>query len=167
MCSTFEAWPIEPGAFALVAAAQAFHWVAPDVRFTKSAAALAANGHLAVIGNSIVREELRTELDAIYARLAPTLSGRTPMAWYSQAGPIPGLFAESGRFGALTSRSHPWSKSYGTREFLDLLATHSDHRMLEEEQREALFAEVGAMIDAHGGAVRLEYEANLHLARKA
>jgi SAM-dependent methyltransferase len=34
--STFEAWPLACGAFALVVAAQSFHWLEPEVRFAKT-----------------------------------------------------------------------------------------------------------------------------------
>jgi 2-polyprenyl-3-methyl-5-hydroxy-6-metoxy-1,4-benzoquinol methylase len=38
--STFEAWQSEMSAFKLVVAAQSFHWVAPDIRFAKTASQL-------------------------------------------------------------------------------------------------------------------------------
>ena len=50
--TTLEAWPVEPGAFQLVAAAQSWHWVARDVRFSKAFEALAPGGALAVFGTS-------------------------------------------------------------------------------------------------------------------
>ena len=54
VCETFEAWPCESSAFGLVFSAQAFHWLLPELRFTKSAEALRLGGSLAVIGNAVV-----------------------------------------------------------------------------------------------------------------
>src|ERR1700690_651402 len=38
---TFEDWFLEPARFKLVFAAQSFHWITPDVQFSKAALALA------------------------------------------------------------------------------------------------------------------------------
>ena len=38
--TTFEAWPANRGAFRLIIAAQSWHWVSPEMRFTKAAEAL-------------------------------------------------------------------------------------------------------------------------------
>jgi SAM-dependent methyltransferase len=166
VCSTFEAWPLEPSAFELVVSAQAFHWITPDLRFAKSADALSRGGHLAIVGNCVVGQELRAELDAVYARLAPALSGGNAMNWYARSGPIPELFAASGCFGPLTWRCHPWSKTYPARDYLDLLSTHSDHVLISQREREILYAAIGAVIADNGGSLRVDYEAHLYLAPK-
>ena len=41
--TTFEAWPANRGAFRLIIAAQSWHWVSPEMRFTKAAEALSPN----------------------------------------------------------------------------------------------------------------------------
>ena len=48
-----------------------------------------------------------------------------------------------------------WEQRYTTEEWVTLLGTHSDHRILPEEQRTRLHAAVGAVIDRHGGFVAL------------
>ena len=55
--TTFEEWPANAGQYDLVLSATAFHWVSPDVRYTKSAQALAANGWLALFWNSEADDE--------------------------------------------------------------------------------------------------------------
>lgn len=47
--TTFEDWPLPETAFDTVVCAAAFHWLAPDVRFTKAAAALRSGGHLVIV----------------------------------------------------------------------------------------------------------------------
>ena len=49
--TTFEAWPTREAAFRLVIAAQAWHWVSPELRFAKAAQILSPGGSLAVFAN--------------------------------------------------------------------------------------------------------------------
>lgn len=166
--STFEESPIEAGAFSLVVSAQAFHWVAAEVRFTKAAAVLHASGSLAVVGNAGVSEQspLREAIDAVYARHAPTLVGLAATRWYSEDGPVPGLLAASGCFGPVTWRRYPWSQTYSPSDYCDLLRTHSDHRMLARDQLEALLEEISEVIQSHEGRIEVAYDAHLYLARR-
>jgi SAM-dependent methyltransferase len=52
-CVSFEDWPLEAGAFDLVYAAHAFHWLEPRERLPRSAAALRPGGALAVFSRSL------------------------------------------------------------------------------------------------------------------
>jgi len=166
LSETFEAWTLEPAAFGLVVSAQAFHWLAPEVRFAKSAQAL-SGGALAVVGNAVVFQDspAREALDAAYAAYAPGMSPESVTRWYAD-GPVPALFAESALFGPVTWRRYPWSRVYSAAEYLDLLRTHSDHRLLEEPQRESLLTAIGQAIRLQGGGLELCYEAHLYLARQ-
>jgi trans-aconitate methyltransferase len=49
--TTFEAWPAAQGEFRLIIAAQAWHWMSPEVRFVKAAEVLSPEGSLAVFGH--------------------------------------------------------------------------------------------------------------------
>lgn len=164
--STFEELPIEGGAFSLVVSAQAFHWVAAEARFPKAAAALDVSGALAVIGNAVVSEQspLRKAIDAVYARHAPTLVGLSATRWYSEDGPVPGLFAASGCFGPVTCRRYPWSRIYSPSDYCDLLRTHSDHRMLARDQLESLLEAISEAIQSHEGQIEVAYDTHLYLA---
>lgn len=166
---SFEKWPIETGAFALVASAQAFHWIDPAIRFTKAAEALHEGASLAVIGNAVVSREspVWTAIQTAYAAHTPELSAGVATRWYGPEGPIRGDFDESALFGLVGSRHHPWSRIYTASEYLDLLRTHSDHRLLPEAQHELLLSAIRRVIDLHGGSVEVEYEAHLYVAPKA
>ena len=165
---TFEAWQLERRAFSLVFSAQAFHWVTPEVRFTKAAAALDASGALAVIGNAVVpeRSPLREAIDAVYSRHAPTLVGPSATRWYSEEGPVPGLFGASGCFGPVRCRRYPWSRIYSASDYSELLRTQSDHRLLTHDQRESLLAALSNVIQSHGSGIEVSYEAHLYLAHR-
>lgn len=164
--TTFGDWPLEAGSFDLVIAAQSFHWVEPELRFTKTAAALRRGGALAVFGNLPLDDitPLRAELDRAYARHAPALL--IPMGQgYSELERIMKSL-DSSAFGAVEVRRHPWSSSYTPDEYIDLMRTHSPHRMLPEAQRNALHGALREVIERHGGRIEVRCEAELHLARR-
>ena len=174
-CQTFEDWPCEAAAFGLVISAQAFHWLSPEIRFAKCAEALHSGGSLAILGNSVSVDRsphgdaggpLSDRLDAAYAQWAPSLLGPLPTGWYAEEGPIPELFADSGLFEPVAVRRYPWSRRYSTDEYLGLLGTHSDHRLLPAEQREGLYEAIGDALEASGGGIEIFYRAHLYLARR-
>ncbi len=167
---TFESWSGEPNGFDLVFVAQAFHWTDPTTRFQRAAETLRPEGWLAIFGHvpSIVDSKIRSALDEAYARHAPTIAGTWLMSWYALEGPIPGLFAESGKFETVVIRGHRWSTTLRTKEYLGLLRTMSDHQLLAETQREALFAEIAQVVDTLGGGeIEIRYDSNLFMARRA
>ena len=74
--TTFEAWSVNQGAFRLIVAAQSWHWVSPEMRFTKAVEALSPNGSLAVFGN--VPVGLPTELLAQFEDIYLHRTGNCP-----------------------------------------------------------------------------------------
>src|SRR4029077_2206919 len=163
--TTFEAWPLRAAAFRLVYAAQAWHWVQRDDRYEKAAAALAPGGTLAVFCNR-GREwdgPLGTDNDAAYHEHAPHLTNSTGH-WdldrhLDELAAVPALEL-------VTKRVVTWEQQYSTAEWVTLLGTHSDHRILPEEQRTRLHAAVARVIDAHGGSVNNTYDVMLYLATR-
>jgi ubiquinone/menaquinone biosynthesis C-methylase UbiE len=166
--TTFEAWPLEPETFKLVAAAQSWHWVAPQVRFVKAAAALKAGGFLAVFGNVSMplKAPLGPALDDLYARHAPRLIESAPGDWYLPGGVVTKLFADSELFGPGTHQAYPWTRQHDAADYVALLRTRSDCQMLEPTARDALTAAVAQTIEAHGGPFEAGYEAHLYMARR-
>ena len=150
--TTFEAWPIEPGAFRLVAAAQSWHWIAPDIRFNKAFETLAPSGALAVFGTSPepVPQPLRGALEKVYSLHAPELGGPPPEHAYLPSGPFPGDFDRSGLFGPVTHRSYPWSRSFSAQSYVEYLGTVSRYQLLDEKRRDQLLAGIAGEIEANG-----------------
>lgn len=167
--STFEDWPRENGAFRLIYAAQAWHWVDPEVGFAKAAAALGSQGVLAVFGNvgAYPAEPLRSALLEVYERLEPAalpLVAGGP--WYTPGGELPGLFRRSAQFDAAIHKAYAWSARYSAASFADYQRTTSSHRVLTQDVRERLLSEVVEVIEAHGGQVEIPFEAHLHMAHR-
>ncbi|MGO9757206.1 MAG: class I SAM-dependent methyltransferase [Roseiarcus sp.] len=169
MQTTFEAWPPQPAAYKLVAAAQSWHWVDPQIRFVKAASTLQADGALAVFGNVLMSivSPLREAFARVYAREAPHLEGKRSGDWYLPDGPFAAMFEQSGLFSAVAHSGYPWSRDCDASGYANLMRTWSEIQLLEPAPRERLLAGLAEAIDAQGGAFELRYEAHLYVAKAA
>jgi hypothetical protein len=73
----------------------------------------------------------------------------------------------SGRFAEPEIAWFPWTRHYTRDLWLDEILSHSDHIALPPEQQRRVLAEVGAVIDAHGGAFDMDYRSVLVSAEPA
>lgn len=159
---TLEEFSADPGRddrFDLVMSAQAFHWVARDVRFELAANALRPGGAMGLIAHHPDRSDspIRRELDVAYRQFAPSLAnGSDPLRRQVEED-----FAASPRFRVLPVRTYRWSRVYASDEYLSLLLTHSDHIRLPLREREALIDGLRQVLAAHGGEIRVDYDTHL------
>src|SRR5262249_45354664 len=135
-----------------------------DDRYLRAAAALTPGGTLALFWNK-GREwtgALGADNDAVYARHAPDISSSTgwSLDWVRTEIDACPAFEDA------TVRTVTWSCTYTRDEWVALLGTHSDHRILPEEQRTRLHAAVGDVIDRHGGRVDVVYDTTAYLSRR-
>lgn len=167
--STFEDWPPQSARFKLVASAQAFHWIAPEVRFAKVANVLRPGGVLAVFGNVPVglAPSLLADFRRVHAAHGFPRNPPPPENWYLPAGPLSQLFAESRLFEPVTHGSYAWTRPFTSQTYGDFLRTRSDHQMMEPDTRERVIAAIAAAIAAHGDQFEMNYETHLHMARLA
>jgi hypothetical protein len=168
----FERSEVPGGAFRLVFSAQAWHWIEPEVRYVRARHALAAGGALAAFWNQAAwpRSELREAMLGAYERSGAELIAHGPMypgeptpldmgtEWAEQ------ITAAAG-FAVAPARRYRWSCDYTADAYVELLATHSDHIVLDAEIRDRLFREVRAVIEQAGGSFALPYSTLLCLAR--
>jgi SAM-dependent methyltransferase len=157
--STFEAWKGADGTFDLVISAQALHWVDPEVRYRKAAAALRPGGALALIRNEqeAMEPSLRAELDAAYARYFPGIPNLARRDVEARRREAILEIERSGHFGPAQSALFPWTARYTARAYLALLSTHSDHAVLDARSKKLLFDAVAAAIEHHGGVLEFPY----------
>jgi SAM-dependent methyltransferase len=168
LVTDFESASLPEHAFDLVYSAQAWHWIDPARRFGLARRALRDGGALAAFWNRADwdRCPLAGELSAAYERAGVTLQDAGPMypgaptrldigdSWEREAAPA-----------ATETRVYRWAQRYGAAEYVELMATHSDHILLSHDGQRRLYAEVAATIDAHGGSLELPYATLLCLAR--
>lgn len=172
--SDFERWDPRGRHFPLLFSAQAWHWVSQPVGYERASEVLSPNGVLAAFWNVVAwkRSDLRERLLAAYEQAAPDLSGSTsPMHpanlhsddnadWAEEIAGAEGLTGPE-------VRHYEWAQVYTAEDYVGLLATTSDIRLLGEGRRAALFAAVRAALDRDGNPLTVPMDTRLCLARRA
>jgi hypothetical protein len=106
--------------------------------------------------------EWHDELQPIYARHVEKLTHKNVRATHlnTSRDQNAALF-DSPYFGHPVVHHVAWVVHYTTAQYVTLLGTHSDHRMLPEEQRARLHGAIAEAIDARGGEVEHPYVTDL------
>ena len=163
-----------PARYDLVFSATAYHWLAPATRAARIAGLLHPGGWLAVWRNHQARttglsEEFLRPLRELYTREAPALVFKFASIPRPQQipQPEPQEWAATGLFAPAESRVYHWTRQYTAADYVQMLSTHSDHRMLPASQRGRLLGQVRQLIECDfAGSVLREYATLLHMARK-
>jgi SAM-dependent methyltransferase len=168
--ASLESWPGVDAGFALVAAAQSWHWVDPEVGLDIARAALRDDGAIALIWNRPRFDDaaLRRALDEVYAALAPGVNGpfgQHDLGRSTAASAVEQIRSSAG-FRSVTTREHEHRVTYDAAGYVDLLGTHSDHRLLPPEDRLRLTDRVAELVEAAGG-ITVDYATDVVLARRA
>jgi len=167
----FETWQGEPGAFALVFAATAWHWVDPTIRYAKAHRLLRAGGYLAFWSAVHAFPEgfdpFFTEIQEVYDAIGESYGEPWPPPSPEQ---VPDFSAEielSGLFEDVRVRRYVWERLYTADEYIALLETFSGHLSMEAPKREHLYGEVRKRIDRRPEKqLRRHWYAILHVARR-
>ncbi len=156
--SGFEEWQPRPGeeSFDLATCAQAWHWIDPAVRGAKARSLLRPGGWLALWWHRAGPDgsPLRRAMDDAYAPIEQALPAR---GLGERDRPSQGFVPSGPGFGPPIERSYDWRCSYSASEWLDLLATQSNHRLLDPGARAALFDRLGTCINDAGGVYEHHY----------
>jgi SAM-dependent methyltransferase len=168
--SSFEDAVVDSGAFSVVAAAQSWHWVQPDVGPRKAAAVLRPGGVLALFWNWSLPHPLDGAFQAVYDRETPELSmGIATDSSLVRAGSASAAveqLSSSTDFAAPLDESFDWSRRFDTATYLALLTTYSDHRVADPDDLERLLAGIGDVIDDAGGTFDVPHTTTLLLATR-
>jgi SAM-dependent methyltransferase len=169
----FEEWDDAGQRFDLVFAAQAWHWLDPEVRYRKAAELLSPGGWLAVLDAEHAFpkdfDPFFVEMRKVYDEISK--DGPSHDVWPP---PLPEEVEDmreeiegSGLFADFQSRRYVWEVMYTAEEYIDLLNTFSDHIASEPWQREHLYGKVRELIGARPDPrVRRHWLAILNVARK-
>jgi SAM-dependent methyltransferase len=166
----FEGWQPHEREFDLVVSGTAFHWVPPEIGYSKAATVLKANGAIALFANyhprpytgffvqsqSIYKKWWHPNYENPDSAPTPEEEINEDIAHIEQTG----LFYEA------RVERYPWSRKYSADEYINLIATYSNHRMLPEENRRNLHAEIHSLIEELGGSIDRPYLTGLIFARK-
>ncbi len=169
--STFEDWDPAGQEFDIVFASSAWHWLDHAVAYPKVISILKDTGALAILSNNHAYpsgyDPLFDEIQKCYVRhmgSTKTWPPEPPEALPDKREEI----EQAGVFGQIEVRRYMWSREYRAKEYVEMLATYSDHIMMEPASRAALEAEIERLIRQRPGqTVRKDYQSILHVAWRA
>ena len=156
--SPFQDWAARGRTFELITAGQAWYWMPQPASAAKAFSLLRPGGQLAAFWNlGTLDEATMSALGAVYTSLAPALmdGAQRLTEQIDEQRRHMGPLTEAG-FAHVELRSYPWSAAYTASEWVELIATHSDHATLPPVQRAALLRGVEDVITELGGTVTVQ-----------
>jgi SAM-dependent methyltransferase len=168
----FEAWRGDTGAFDLVYAATAWHWLDQEVAYRKAHELLRPGGHLAFWSAEHAFpagfDPFFAEIQEVYDAIGESFEGEWPPPAPDEAPDRSAEIEASGLFADVHVRRYVWATPYSAGEYTALLDTFSGHIAMEEWKRERLYGEIRARIAARPAArVQRHWLAILHVARRS
>jgi SAM-dependent methyltransferase len=162
---TIEEWEAGSRRFDLLTAGQSWHWVEPRRGAARAAEVVRPGGRIGLFWNQAQPDpSVRPALDAAYARHAPELSRQSVLLGQRDAVVYKSCaltLRMTGAFEEVSIVVFGHDVDYSGEEWIELAATHSDHRALAPEQLAGLLAEMHGEIQRVGGRVPVHYEATL------
>lgn len=148
--SAFEDWPLPAEPYDAVVAFTSWHWLRPDVRTAKAAAALAPGGALATVSTSHVlggTEAFFVDVQECYERWDPSTPPGERLPRAAEVADAVDEADDSALFRPAVRRRHEREVTYTTGEYLDLLRTYSGHGALADDLRRGLLRCVATLLD--------------------
>lgn len=167
---TFEEWDLAEQKFDLVVATTSYHWLAPEIRNQKTAAALKKGGLLILMWNTPPQPsyEVHQSLAEVYQTFAPELAKYEPHQNHEQnLAKIGQEVIDSGYFGNLVAEKVVSQVNYTVEDYLTLLTTLSPYIRLEAQQRKLLIAELQRVLKQnYGSSLELKYLSLVQIAQQ-
>lgn len=172
VCASFDTWtPPAWGAFDLVCAATAWHWLDPATKYQRAHRHLRPGGALAFWAATHVVPD---DGDPFFAELQDVydaIGGSTPD---DRVFPRPGELtdqsveiAATGLFESVAVTQFDWETVYHADGYIALLDTFSGHRAMQPWQRARLYREIrNRLAERPDGLLRRHWGAVLHVARR-
>lgn len=146
----FETAELPPHEFKLVYSATAFHWIEPEVKYTRTHELLAPGGHLAIIHTNHVSDgegdAFHVASQPIYDRYWPR--GDNPAPTLPKIDDVrPPDDLDEKLFRWVHFQTFSVVIDYTTEQYLELRSTYSPTLALPEAKRKAFLNELGELID--------------------
>jgi hypothetical protein len=129
-----------------------FHWVDPELRFSKSAAVLRDGGALAVVG---MRFLVHDDADPVWMQLQDdyeSVAGLSePRIHVDTVSDRSAEFEASGYFRNVRLRRYRWDITFDADAYISLLRTSSWHQTLDDDVRRRLFERIDHRIRSRPG----------------
>jgi SAM-dependent methyltransferase len=173
--TNFEGWQPPHAEFDAVVAFTAFHWIDPEVRYTKAADLLRERGKLVIVSAQHVLPpdgdpfflDVQQDYDAVVPDDPKTKTGADGPPHPDGVADLAKEIAASGRFRNLGTRRYLWDVPYTADEYIALLNTYSGHLAFDDKTREQLLTRIHQRIETQpDGKVRKTYLALLNVAER-
>lgn len=165
----FEELEIEEGAYDLIYAAQAFHWVPQPIGYQNCARMLKENGYIAPFWNMYLMKD-DNPADQELLKLSNQYGGFADFVNEEQCenrirSIINGI-ESSGLFDTPTVYKHLWKQEYTASDYYGFVLTGNRFIQLPEEQKEMARLEIQDYVRKYGGKIIRPYLCVLYLAHK-
>jgi SAM-dependent methyltransferase len=166
--AAFEDWEPARAGFDAVVAFTAFHWIAPEVKYAKSARLVRRRGAVAVVEVEHVLapggDPFWVEVQEDYDAVVPSPENRPP-PYADEVGDLRPEMEASGCFSEVEVRRRRWDVTYTADEWVAVLGTYSPNLAAERATTALLFERIRARIAARpGGYVTKHYLATVNVA---
>lgn len=168
---SFEEWQVQPETYQIVLAANAWHWIASDIKYVKAAKTLRTGGALVLLWNMSLEPsyEIYQILNEVYQAhapaIAPAYEGRDKQVEILSG--LGKLVSDSGLFEAPVTELMPCERTYEVDRYLDLLSSYSPYVSLDPQVKEALLSGLRTTIEEKlNGEILLSNLAAVQVARK-
>ncbi|MEJ2742859.1 MAG: class I SAM-dependent methyltransferase [Gammaproteobacteria bacterium] len=157
--------------FDLITSATAFHWVDPDVAYSKSYDLLNAGGVLAPFWTLMptIDEPVETMLREVFSEFVPEISGSTfgaPNDEILNAGQKE--LEETKLFTDLMFLRHEWRQVYDADSYTKLLDTYANFQALDNSVKDKVYTTIQSRLNRDfGGQITDYYLTALHMGRKS
>ena len=153
----------------LVYSATAFHWIDEAIGYPKVLRMLKRGGAFARFANHPFPAKDDPQLFEALQRVYQTYRSDTyapPVEYPAEKAKRCALLAEQYGFCDVTYKIYSRTRTLTSAAYVALLNTYSDNLAMEPPVRRSFFAEIQAVIDAHGGRITIFDTIDLQLARK-
>jgi SAM-dependent methyltransferase len=168
--TSFEAWDQPNATVDAVLACNSFHWIDPDVRFTKTARLLRRHGHLVVVSTPVVVPpdadafwwDIQEDWVAVGAeRVDPATKHPEGVGDWGSAVRASALFDEP------TVTRCPFAVTLTAEDYVANLSTQSAVKQLPLAAQAELLRRVRHRIESHGGTLTVHHVAVVTIAKRA
>jgi SAM-dependent methyltransferase len=172
VCASFDTWtPPAWGAFDLVYAATAWHWLDPATRYQRAHRHLRRGGALAFwSATHVVPEDgdpFFVELQEVYEEIGESQPSDWRFPKPSELADQAAEITASGLFASVVVRYFDWETTYDADGYIALLDTFSGHRTMRPWQRQRLYDEIRRRLaERPSSTVRRHWGAVLHVATR-
>ncbi|WMJ22679.1 class I SAM-dependent methyltransferase [Paludicola sp. MB14-C6] len=171
--SKFEDTSFENNLYDLIFSASAFHWVPEEIGYRKVFDLLKSGGVFARFANHPYCDKgnliLSEEIDRIYAMYYYKFYNKkheTLKEYNEQYASNRADIAKKYGFIDISYKLYHRTRTFTSKEYIELLGTYSDHIAIEENIRNKFFSEIETVIDDFGGQITIYDTIDLQLARK-